>query len=142
MLLIVSEEHHAEIEDDEDRNEYDLSGIPIATKRASISTFLHIVMGVPDTVTLPPLVDSEEIVQTYLDEAVDLMRCIANTNFDDHKDRIRQDLANVVEAVSMFSRACYVCCWLWYLIPHLCLATLYYITTERASSTEEQAVTR
>ena len=106
MLLIVSEEHHAEIEDDEDRNEYDLSGIPIATKRASISTFLHIVMGVPDTVTLPPLVDSEEIVQTYLDEAVDLMRCIANTNFDEHENRIRQDLADVIEAVSMCSCAC------------------------------------
>ena len=106
MELLVPDEYHGEIEIEDEEDE--LSNIPLDIKRKSVNNFLHEILGVPDSIILPPLIDSDEVVKNYSEEAVSSMRRISNTNYGKNKSRITKALAEVVRVVSISGRVCYV----------------------------------
>ena len=110
MELLVPDKYHddIEIEDDED----ELSNIPFDIKRKSVNNFLHEFLGVPDSIILPPLIDSDEAVKNFSEEAVSSMRRALNTNYGKNETRITKALAEVVRAVSIavvFVMCCLYC---------------------------------
>ena len=106
MELLVPDGYHGEIEIEDDEDE--LSNISFDIKRKSVNNFLHEILGVPASIILPPLIDSDEVVKNFSEEAVSSMRRVLNTNYGKNKTRITKALAEVVRAVSISGRVCYV----------------------------------
>ena len=106
MELLVPDGYHGEIEIEDDEDE--LSNISFDIKRKSINNFLHEIVGVPDSIVLPPLIDSDKVVKNFSEEAVSSMRRVLNTNYGKNKTRITKALAEVVRAVSISGRVCCV----------------------------------